>query len=117
MIVYCYEIGITDRLSKSLDCTAYYSKVINREDILKRFISSDDETIATTSSLSMGVDVPGVDAVLHVRAPRSLVDYAQESRRAGRDGRASQAVIFLSNLVDTPADRDQGRRAALLEYI
>jgi superfamily II DNA helicase RecQ len=117
VIVYCHEIGITDRLSKSLDCAAYHSKVINREDVLERFISSDDETIAATSSLSMGVDVPGVDAVLHVGAPRSLVDYAQESGRAGRDGRASQAVIFLGNLVDAPADRDQGRRAALLEYV
>ena len=54
----------------------------------------------------MGVNVPGVDAVLYVGAPRSLVDYTQESGRAGRDGRASQAVIFLGNLVDAPADRD-----------
>jgi superfamily II DNA helicase RecQ len=41
------------------------------------------------SSLSIGVDVPGVDVVLYVGAPRSLVDYAQESRRVGRDRRAS----------------------------
>jgi hypothetical protein len=29
----------------------------------------------------------------------------------------SQAVIFLGSRVDAPADGDQGRRAALLEYI
>ena len=76
MIIYYHEIGITDRLSKSLDYTAYYSKVINQEDVLKRFISSNNKTITTTSSLSIGVNVPGVDVVLYIGAPRSLIDYA-----------------------------------------
>ena len=117
VIVYCHERAITDSLSKSLHCAAYHSKVIDREGVLERFISSDNGTVVATSSLGLGVDAPGVDAVLHAGAPRSLEDYAQESGRAGRDGRVSQAVIFLANRLNAPADSDKGRRAALLEYI
>ena len=117
VIVYCHDRGITDSLSKSLYCPAYDSKVIDREGVLERFISSDNGTVVATSSLGLGVDAPSVDAVLHVGAPRSLEDYAQESGRAGRDGRASRAVIFLSDRVNAPVDGDKARRAALLEYI
>jgi superfamily II DNA helicase RecQ len=67
---------MTDRLSKSLYYAAYYSKVINQEDVLKRFISSDNDTIIATSSLGIGVNIPSMDVVLHIGAPRSLKDYA-----------------------------------------
>lgn len=97
---------MTDSLSKSLHCAAYYSESIDREDVLERFISSDNGTVVATSSLGLGVDVPGVDAVLHLGAPRSVEDYAQESGRVGRDGRVSQAVIFLGNRLDAPVDSD-----------
>jgi superfamily II DNA helicase RecQ len=68
VIVYCHIIGVTDSLSKSLDCAAYHSKVTGREDMLERFISSDDGTIVATSSLGLGLNAPDVEAVLHVGA-------------------------------------------------
>jgi superfamily II DNA helicase RecQ len=76
VIVYYYAIGVADSLSKSLNYAAYYSKVTGRKDILKRFISSDDGTIVTTSSLGIGLNLPGIGVVLYIRALRSLVDYA-----------------------------------------
>jgi len=41
----------------------------------------------------LGVDVPSIWAVIHVGVVRRLRDYAQESGRAGRDGRTSEAII------------------------
>ncbi|KAF7174543.1 hypothetical protein CNMCM5623_007767 [Aspergillus felis] len=42
--------------------------------------------IAATSALGMGVDIPNICSIIHIGTPRMLLDYAQESGRAGRDG-------------------------------
>jgi len=44
--------------------------------MLKRFISSNNGTIIATSSLGLGVNVPSIDVVLYLEAPRSVKDYA-----------------------------------------
>jgi len=44
--------------------------------VLKRFISGNNGTIIATSLLGLGVDVPGVDVVLYLGAPRLVKDYA-----------------------------------------
>jgi hypothetical protein len=67
---------VANSLSKSLDYTAYYSKVTGQEDILKRFISSNNGTIITISSLGIGLNPPSIGLVLYIRALRSLIDYA-----------------------------------------
>ena len=42
----------------------------------------------------MGVDIPNIRSIIHIGLPRSLLDYAQESGRAGRDGHRSEAIII-----------------------
>ena len=44
----------------------------------------------------MGVNCPDVRKVIHFRAPASLTSYVQESGRDGRDGNASNAILFYS---------------------
>ena len=66
---------MANSLSKSLNYIAYYSKVTSREDILKRFISSNNRTIVAISSLGIGLNLPSVGVVLYIRAPRLLIDY------------------------------------------
>jgi superfamily II DNA helicase RecQ len=47
-----------------------------------------------TSVLGIGVDIPDIRCIIHIRRPRSLLEYAQESGRARRDSEASEAIII-----------------------
>ena len=51
----------------------------------------------------MGLDVPNVRMVIHWQHPSSVEDYLQEFGRAGRDGKASVAVL-LHDRSDTQRD-------------
>ena len=47
----------------------------DKEGVLDCFISNNNETITTTSSLNLGVNTPSIDTVLYVKALKSLKDY------------------------------------------
>ena len=55
--------------------------------------------VFATVALGMGVNLKGVNSVIHYGAPRSRDDYAQESGRGGRSGDDAKSVIYWS-----PAD-------------
>ena len=42
------------------------------------------------SALGLGIDVPDIQVVVHIGKPYSLVEYAQQSGRAERDGQRSE---------------------------
>lgn len=42
----------------------------------------------------MGVDIPNICSIIHLRTPRTLLDYTQESSQARRDGQRSKAIII-----------------------
>ncbi|KAF5856123.1 hypothetical protein ETB97_007843 [Aspergillus alliaceus] len=76
-----------------LQCEVYYSQHVDKPSILHRFTQAETTVIATTSALGMGVDTTDIRSIIHIRVPRTLLDYAQESGRAGRDGHRSKAII------------------------
>lgn len=70
-----------------------------RDMLLGRFTGRIDPParhIICTNAFGMGLDVPDVRLVIHWQHPASVEDYLQEFGRAGRDGRASVAVMFTS---------------------
>ena len=66
----------------------------DREAAQERFMDGSDEVVVATIAFGMGVDKPDVRFVFHAEVSESVDGYYQEIGRAGRDGRAAQALLF-----------------------
>ena len=82
--------------AQALGCEAYFGKQTtgHRTESLARFRETPSAVIVATSALGMGVDIPDIRCIIHIGRPRSLLEYAQESGRARRDGEASEAIMI-----------------------
>ena len=61
----------------------------NKDHVLSEFARSDStlRIVFATVAFGMGIDIPDIEQVIHWGAPCGLEQFAQESGRAGRDGR------------------------------
>jgi ATP-dependent DNA helicase RecQ len=66
----------------------------DREAVQQRFMDGESEVIVATNAFGMGIDKADVRFVYHFDLPESLDSYYQEVGRAGRDGAASEAILF-----------------------
>jgi RecQ family ATP-dependent DNA helicase len=104
IIIYCNSRGRTDRIAEMLGCDGYHSQKDEKEKrrYLEDFRKKKKAVITATSALGLGVDIPDIRVIIHADRPRNLLDYAQESGRAGRDGQKSEAIIVIGK-------QEQGR--------
>jgi len=95
-VVYCRTREQCEGLARELDCAYYHAGAVDREERLEEWLE-EGGLIVATSALGTGVDFPGIVFVLHVGLPYGMIDYAQESGRAGRGGEAVDSVVLLEN--------------------
>ncbi|KAL4732842.1 P-loop containing nucleoside triphosphate hydrolase protein, partial [Aspergillus similis] len=124
VIVYANIKSQVDAISRELGCEPYHSAVLDRTGVMQRFQSGQTRVIAATSALGMGIDIPDIRCVIHLGRPRTLLDYGQESGRAGRDGQASEAIIIhpqgwddLDPWIDQVSDEDFERVQTYMEVV
>ncbi|THX31184.1 hypothetical protein D6D11_09937 [Aureobasidium pullulans] len=67
---------------------------IDNEDKLAVWMETGGLIVAT-SALGTGVDFPGIVFILHMDLPYGMIDYAQESGRAGRAGEEVDSIIIV----------------------
>lgn len=72
---------------------------ITKKSVVERFTAKNGslKIVVATVVFGMGVDCPNIREVYHFKSPSSLMDYLQESGRAGRDGLPSKAFLFYSS--------------------
>ena len=80
-----------------LDCRPYYRASEGKEEALAAWADGEERVIVATTALGTGIDVSGINLVVHLGRPHGIVDFVQEVGRAGRAGEAEAArsVVVL----------------------
>ena len=98
IIIYSSSIVTTQEVSSALDCHAYYRDVGNaavKDEIRKAWESADGRVVVATNAFGLGIDRSDVRVVVHIGPIYQMRSYSQESGRAGRDGKRSEAIILM----------------------
>ncbi|KAJ9655822.1 hypothetical protein H2201_008717 [Coniosporium apollinis] len=94
-------------IADGLSCDAFYHDAVGKEAMLEDFRTGKRRVIMATNALGIGIDIPDIRCIVHADRPRTLLDYAQESGRAGRDGRRSEAIVVEDRAESKWLEREQ----------
>ena len=117
IILYVRTCKDADDLAELLGCDAYTAESgtpVEKKEILDRWVRTPDTPyIVATTALAEGFDYPHVRLIMNVDEPESLVIFAQESGRAGRDGKRAYSMVLLPatwqpQVSDVPLDEPHG---------
>jgi len=115
-LVYARTRRGTERLAKWLSAhgfavCAYHGglSASQRRRIERQWIEGDYQFVVCTSAFGMGINKADCRFVVHYEVPSLLAEYVQEVGRAGRDGKAAQALALVSEPTGLLAPEDKQR--------
>lgn len=101
-VIFCRSRARAEALYEQLTAggirAAFYHAGMEREDRLavqQRFLEGAVRVLCATSAFGLGVDIPDIRLVIHDYLPDSLIDYIQQTGRAGRDGEDARCTLLL----------------------
>ncbi|MCJ1360598.1 MAG: hypothetical protein MMC33_010606, partial [Icmadophila ericetorum] len=109
MVTYGYSVRGVQALAQALGCEGYYHYAARKAAMLQAFMSGRQRMMVATSALGLEIDIPDIRVIVHMDRPRKLLDYAQESGRAGRDRLGSEAIIVSGGWNGEESGRGEGR--------
>ena len=82
-----------------LICVTNITDDATKKTIVRNFCSRDSElrVVIATVAFGMGINCPDASQVIHFRSPSSLLNYAQEAGRCGRNGNKAEAKLYFSS--------------------
>lgn len=95
VVIYANTVATVQQIAHALSCPAFSSRAVDKPGMLASFRKQNPGLIVATSALGTGIDIPDIRLVIHVGRVRSLLEYGQESGRAGRDGGDSQVIMLI----------------------
>jgi Helicase conserved C-terminal domain len=124
IMVYGNSVGRVKQMATALECEAYYRDVDDKNEVFQRVVGATCRVVVATNALGLGIDIPDIRVVVHMDRIRSLRDFAQESGRAGRDGKVSESIMMVGESASDLDERvgrlykgEQCCRVVLDEYL
>jgi superfamily II DNA helicase RecQ len=94
-----------ERITNKFGHEYYHSNQSNRETVLTSFKNSEFVVLISSSALGLGLDIQNIQCVIQIGFLSSVINFSQESGRAGRNGKKAHSLII------TPVNKNRAEYA------